>query len=517
MKEIIQSCIKKGCLVDSQLLNTIRDINPIISEDLIDVLLTVQNKKILTKNLFFDNLKKIVNIFEEIKQTSNEQKKKAIDDFINNFSVFSSKKSDKIDSNLNFEDLKIIKLYNIPGRKIVVNDFVKHFKSRLIELKSTLQERPELTNLTSINKISNQRQNVSIIGLVYNIRYTKNKNIIIEIEDLTGKTIALVHNSKEDLIKKAKELVLDEVIGLRCNGNSEILFVNDILFPDSILYEKKKSHVEEYAAFTSDTHIGSTRFLEENFLKFVRWLNGDVGSEEQRNISKKVKYLFLVGDCVDGVGVYPNQEALLAIPDIKDQYKKLAELLTLIRGDIKIIMCPGQHDSVRVAEPQPPFDKNFAAPLHEIKNLFLVSNPALVTIGSTKNFPGFKVLMYHGASFHNLINEIEELRAINAHHTPSKVVKYVLRKRHLAPEHSSVVYIPAEGEDPLAITITPDIITTGEIHKTDVSFYNNILSICCSCWQSITPYEEKVGNEPDPCKVPLLNLQNGKVNILDFS
>jgi hypothetical protein len=43
------------------------------------------------------------------------------------------------------------------------------------------------------------------------------------------------------------------------------------------------------------------------------------------------------------------------------------------------------------------------------------------------------------------------------------------------------------------------------------------LIICSSCWQSITPFEEKVGNLPDPCKVPIVNLQTGALKILDFS
>ena len=46
---------------------------------------------------------------------------------------------------------------------------------------------------------------------------------------------------------------------------------------------------------------------------------------------------------------------------------------------------------------------------------------------------------------------------------------------------------------------------------------NNILLIASSCWQSITPFEEKVGNEPEPCRVPLFNLKTREIKILDFS
>ena len=83
--------------------------------------------------------------------------------------------------------------------------------------------------------------------------------------------------------------------------------------------------------------------------------------------------------------------------------------------------------------------------------------------------------------------------------------------------HYANVYVPGEKEDALILKIIPDIITTGEMHKTDVDTYNNILIICCSCWQSTTPYEEKVGHYPDPCKVPMLNLRTREIKILDFS
>lgn len=83
--------------------------------------------------------------------------------------------------------------------------------------------------------------------------------------------------------------------------------------------------------------------------------------------------------------------------------------------------------------------------------------------------------------------------------------------------HSGNVYVPSEKEDMLIINPTPDIMVTGDMHRTEVDTYNNVLIICCSCWQSITPFEEKVGNQPDPCKVPFLNLKTRELKILDFS
>ena len=378
-------------------------------------------------------------------------------------------------------------------------------------------ERKELNNLVSINKIADNK-GFSIIGLVRSKRITKNKNMMIDVEDLTGKVSLLIGHDKEEIMKKAKEVVLDDVIGIRCSGNGEFVYANDILFADSFIGEKKKSDSEGYALFISDIHLGSKLFLEEKFMKLIKWINGEgIDDEAMKDKIGKIKYIFVVGDNIDGVGVYPGQESMLTLKDCKTQYKKLAEYLKLIPENIKIILCPGQHDAVRVPEPQPAIGEDFAKDLTQMKNVFLMCNPAFVEIDSKENKRGIRVLMYHGASMHSWIDEIEELRQGQANLNPSKVVKFMLKHRHLSPMHSGNVYVPNEREDTLAIKEVPDIIVTGDMHRTDIDVYNNVLIICCSCWQSITPFEEKVGNQPDPGKVPMLNLKTREIKVLDFN
>ena len=116
-----------------------------------------------------------------------------------------------------------------------------------------------------------------------------------------------------------------------------------------------------------------------------------------------------------------------------------------------------------------------------------------------------------------MINEIDDLRTGQAYLYPSKVVKYMLRHRHLSPSHSANVYVPSEKEDMMIIKEIPDIVATGDLHKADIDIYNNILIIAGSCWQTATPFEEKVGNQPDPGKVPMLNLKTREIKILDFN
>ena len=154
-------------------------------------------------------------------------------------------------------------------------------------MRKILYDRPELTNLISIDKVSGNRD-FSIIGIVTKKQITKNKNIILEIEDLTGKVKLLINQNKEEVFNKAKEILLDDVIGFRCNGSKDFLFVQDLFYPDSFLKYKKMSKRESYALFISDIHVGSKNFLENNFNRFIDWLNGIGCSEKEKGILSKI-------------------------------------------------------------------------------------------------------------------------------------------------------------------------------------------------------------------------------------
>jgi DNA polymerase II small subunit len=408
------------------------------------------------------------------------------------------------------QDYKVFYANTSPDKKLEVKDFSGHFKARYGELQRILMERRELQkNLVSINKIGNDRQNISIIGIVKDKRVTKNKNLFITFEDLTGEIKVLVKWDKGEIFDVAEELQLDDVVGVRASGNRDVLFANEIFFPDAFIIEKKKFESEIYVAFVSDTHCGSDRHLGENFKKYLDWLN----SEDE--IAKKIKYLFFVGDNVDGVGIFPGQESVLDLKSMREQYSQLAGYLRRVPKRITMFMCPGQHDATRVAEPQPLINKKYAPELYEIENLVLVTNPTMVKL--IEGEIEFKILMYHGASIHSFINEIKELRMMKAHQCPAKAVRHMLKRRHLAPTHGEVVYIPNMEKDPMVISEIPDVLCTGEVHRPDIESYNGVLIITGSCWQSQTPFEEKVGNIPDPCKVPVLNLKSRELKVFDFS
>ncbi|MBS3078959.1 metallophosphoesterase [Candidatus Pacearchaeota archaeon] len=516
-ENILKLFIEKGFLLDREMLDFFNELeNETIAKEIIDKIALVAKKKVITKHLVSENFDKLKPVLFDL----DNDKKKLVEKFFVNVSISVEVKKEIViedKKDIKRAPIKIISSPILTSQKLTVKDFVRHFRSRYNFIKGLLQQRQELENLTSIDKIKGGNRVVSIIGIVSSKTVTKNKNIILEVEDLTDRVKLLINQNREEVFQKAKEILLDDVVGFKCSGNKDFLFVNDLFYPDAHIRARCRSEEETYALFISDIHVGSSMFLQNNFEKFIDWLNCKDCYDEQKELIKKIKYIFIVGDNIDGVGIYPGQEKFLIIKDMKLQYEKLAEYLNKIPKHINIIMCPGQHDGVRVAEPQPPIGIDFGEPLHKISNLYLVSNPSIIEIEGKVEKQGIRVLMYHGASMHPIINEIEELRLINAHRNPTKAVKHLLLRRHLAPIHGSMVYIPNADEDPMLIKEVPDIVATGDLHRTDIDKYNGILLIAGSCWQSITPFEEKVGNLPDPCKVPMLNLKTGALKILDFT
>ncbi len=415
-------------------------------------------------------------------------------------------------------NVEIVKSFQEPSEKRDMRDFVGHYNARYNTLRQMLSDRPGLQNIVSIGRLKNKtdRENISVIGMIRDIGYTKNNNIIIQLEDPTGTVPLIITKNNKEVFDLATTLTLDEVIGVSGMSGKNVLFCSDIIWPDIPMFELRKSPLDESAIVLSDLHVGSNMYLGKEFDRFLSWIRGDVGSDKQKETAKKVKYIFIIGDLVDGVGIYPGQYEELTIKDIYKQYEECARLISKIPKDKVIIICPGNHDALRLAEPQPPLSKKLAKPLYEIPNVIMVSNPAIVNIGKTKEFSGFNVLMYHGYSFDYYVANIESIRNAGGYNRPDLIMKYLLKRRHLAPTNGSTLYVPQKGSDPLVINTIPDFFFTGHIHKSVITNFKNITLVCGSCWQGKTSFQEKVGHEPEPCRVPLINLRTRKMRVLKF-
>src|SRR3989338_8835173 len=486
-REIIDLFLKNGILLSSRLLEAIE--NHEQAEKIFEILKSKKSSEEAVAEIEMDNLLK-----EEFQKEKSEEK-----DPLNK--------------------VKIIYSYNDEPKKREAQDFVDYFNNRYKALERILKQRQELKNTVSINRISGKKdkEQVAIVGIVSEKQVTKNGNLLLVLEDPTGMKRVIVNKNKPELFREARDIVLDEVIGITGVAVDSIVFVNNIIWPEvPTNKELKKASEEKYAIFLSDLHVGSSKFLPEDFEKFLRWINGEMGNEQQKHIAKNVEYIFIAGDLVDGCGIYPEQDKELVIKDIYEQYKECANLLKQIPQHIPLIICPGNHDAMRISEPQPALSKEFAKPMHELNNAIMVSNPSLININSYENFNGFDVMMYHGYSFDYFVAEVDSLRNQGGYDRADLIMKFLLKRRHLAPTHLSTLYIPDTKKDPLVIEKVPDFFLSVHIQKTATASYRNTPLICGSCWQGKTIFQERVGHNPEPSRVPIVNLQTRDIKILKF-
>lgn len=413
----------------------------------------------------------------------------------------------------------VLRSYKEEAKKRSVEDFVGYFRRRFEALSSILKMRQELKEVISLSRLNGKRdgERICVIGMITNKRITKNENILVNIEDFTGVGNLVISKKKISLFNEGRDLCDDEIIGVIGVKNGGVIYVDDLIFPEVPITQGIKKYDEEvYCAFISDIHIGSRVFYVKEFETFIDWINGKYGDNLQKDIASKLRYLFIGGDLVEGVGIYPGQEKDLEIKDIYKQYNYFTEFIKKIPTHIKIIICPGNHDALRLTEPQPPIGKEYCEELYKLDNVYMVSNPALINIHSNKIFSGFDVLLYHGASFNYYIDNVESIRLNGGYKRADLIMQYLLKRRHLAPTHISTSYIPNSNNDYLVIDKVPDFLITGHIHRLSISNYKNVSLINASCWVGQTDFQEKVGLVPQPCKVVTVNLQTRDTKIINF-
>lgn len=383
-----------------------------------------------------------------------------------------------------------------------IKDFTAYFNSRFQKLKAMLIKKPGLRESGPIKEAGIRDGVVNVVGMVNDIRNTKNNHKIMEIEDETGEMTVLIHNENHTLFEQAESIVKDEVIGVVGSKKGTLVIASELIHPSVPRIEEKT--MDFSAVFISDIHIGSSTFQEEAFNNFVNWLNGDFGDETQQEIANDVRYLVVAGDVVDGIGIYPHQEEELTIKNIYEQYEEAARLLGQI-DNVKMIIAPGNHDACRLAEPQPAIPENYAEDLYKLKNAEFVSNPSLVSLD------GFKTLIYHGRSFDDLAMTINGL----SHQTSDLIMKELIEKRHLAPIYGERTPLASEFEDHLVIEEIPDIFHTGHVHINAYKKHKGIHMINSGTFQSQTEFQKIYNIMPTCGEVPVLN--RGALKVLKFT
>ena len=382
-------------------------------------------------------------------------------------------------------------------------DFVSVFRDRYEKLAAKLRRRVNHRPAGTISDMSSGSE-TAIIGMVTDINSTKNGHWRIELEDTSGTFPCLVLKDRE-FAAEAQELLTDEVVaveGTVSSGSGDaILFVDELYFPD-VPRTNSRSRADRpvEAALISDVHVGSQEFVADAWERFADWLH----TEE----AERIEYLLIAGDMVEGVGVYPNQDEELSIVDIYEQYERFAEHLKAVPGDLEIVMIPGNHDAVRLAEPQPGFDEELRGIMaaHDAR---ITGNPSVVTI------EGVSVLMYHGTSFDEVNAELPESKA--SYDAIERTMTQLLKKRHVAPQYGGRTRIAPEESDYLVIDEVPDVFHAGHVHKLGVGEYHGVRIVNSACWQAQTDFQRSVNIDPDVAYAVVLDLDTLSVTARSFS
>lgn len=376
-------------------------------------------------------------------------------------------------------------------------DFIHYFRDRYNRLGEMIRIRTPAVPIQALSKntMYRQQQECTIIGMVSDIRSTAHGHRLGEIEDTTGQ-ISVLFNKDRPVFHDAERIVPDEVLGIhgKLSVDGKLFFADSIIRPDiPLTHAPYRSDRPGKAVLISDTHIGSDKFLEKQWERFSSWI-----------ADSEVQYLLIAGDLVDGIGVYPNQDAELLIKDIYEQYARLGEILATIPSRIKIVISPGNHDIVRGVEPQPAIPDIFRVKFP--KNCIWVENPCFLSL------QGVRVLIYHGRSIDDMIGLIPD--ASYSH--PQQMMEEMLRKRHLALTYGKRVPLAAEKRDRLIIDPIPEVLHTGHIHTSGITTYRGVLGINAGAWQSQTAFQKQMNINPTPGRAVILDLQTLEPRLLDF-
>jgi DNA polymerase II small subunit len=407
-----------------------------------------------------------------------------------------------------------VKVLLDPTKKICttgsIKEYLEYFQDRFKRLKKILRKRMDVKNAVpiSIALKAPTKSKVNIIGMVTE-KIESKERLFIKIEDLEASATVLVSpNLGKEIIEKSRSLLLDQVICVNAiKGNNDLLIAKDFILPEAPQKAPHKASIPVYAALMSDLHVGSNKFMEKEFNRFLRWLKGDYGNQKLRDIAGHIKYLVVAGDIVDGIGIYPGQLEELTITDIYEQYREAAKLLEKIPEYIEVIIIPGNHDASRKALPQPAIPKDYAEPLHEARKMYSLGNP------STVSFHEVELLVFHGRS----LDDIAAVAPNVSFDTPDKSMKLMLQSRHIAPIYGERTPIAPEKRDFMVIEKPPDIFHAGHVHVLKCTRYRGTLIVNSGAWQEQTDFQQKMGLVPTPGIVPIVNLQTSMISTIDFT
>jgi DNA polymerase II small subunit len=413
-----------------------------------------------------------------------------------------------------------------------VEGYAALFRSRFEKSYRILALRPESKRITKIASVKHNTNNAKV-GKSYNtegggnISFNKNSSSIVAgllmskrskknglelvIDDYSGTMSALAVT--EEIKNLAMMLTLDQMVMLEIennnnnnnnNNNKSIqgFTIKNLTSPDIPDHLPNRSKAEYYAVLISDLHVGSKYFMETEFTRFLSWL-----SSSEDELVRKIRFLCVGGDLIDGIGIFPNQDKELLELNTSKQMAHAIDLLAKIPKHIKVFIIPGNHDPGRRSLPQPSLPRKDADKLYSFENFTMLGNPAFLELN------GVKVLMYHGQSLDDIIATTPGL----SYSKPAEAMKVLLKARHLSPIYGQRTPIAPEKEDMMVIADIPDVFHSGHVHVIDVKNYRGTLIVNSGAWQAQTKFQQTMGIVPTPGFAILINLATLQPFQMDFN
>ncbi len=442
------------------------------------------------------DVKELGQIIKDVVKEKTKQKQFLINE--EDFEIYLGIKDDE-EHQVEFEIL------SDPTEKITsaegVEGYGELFASRFNKLRQIMSDRPEskkVKDIESVKSITKNDDELYVWGLVTDRKSDRNITKIT-VEDPTGSMEIVVFEG--DLKDAADTLLMDQFAMFKIvpakNGG---FFAKDIILPDIPEHTTNRSKTETYAVFLSDLHVGSKFFMEEELSEFIKWISS------ADPIARKIRFVVIGGDLIDGVGVFPGQDKVLDQLTTEDQLQKTFEVLDKIPKHIKVFLISGNHDAGRKALPQPAIPKMYNSELWDRENFFMLGNPSMVSLN------GVKVLMYHGQSIDDVVRTTPGV----SYDKPAAVMRHFLKARHMSPIYGSRTPIAPETEDMMVIDDVPDIFHSGHVHFVGLDMYKGVLIVNSGAWQRQTDFQESVGITPTPGMTIIVNLQTMKVYQKDF-
>lgn len=412
------------------------------------------------------------------------------------------KRAEALEKDLLIEiDERFLKERRIQGSS---QEFREYFMDRYEKLSRILRRRlAGAIDLKSALKLGEGRE-AYVIAMLLEKKESK-KAWILRVDDPSAEAEVIFPKSRA--ANEGLDILLrDAVLGIKVSRRGKSLMAEEVVLPEVAAEDRGEIGCKAYACLISDIHLGSKYFRADLFESFLDWINRGRDPE-----AKRLRFLVIAGDIVDGVGVYPNQHKELEVFSVEEQISRLSRLLEEVPENVKIVIGPGNHDPVQRALPQPPLKEKYRRILESSgREILFVGNPAYMKLC------GRSFLIYHGQGLDDVVQNLPGFSHSDLRKNIGKLLEVLLRHRHLCPVYGESTPILPIREDLLVIERVPSILHTGHVHIAYAGSYKGVRLINSGTWQEQTSYQRSLGLEPTLGVMVLINLKDLSVKVKQF-